>query len=116
MRNGVLTVLTLYHYWDSTCSMKVRFALAEKGLDYDGVFVDLLKFEQLQDAYLQINPNGVAPSLVHDGQSIVESTVINEYLEEVFPRSFVAARRPAGPGACQGNGAVGGRARARRLS
>jgi len=78
-------VLTLYHYWDSTCSMKVRFALAEKGLEYDGVFVDLLKFEQLQDAYLKINPNGVAPSLVHDGHSIVESTVMNEYLEEVFP-------------------------------
>ena len=65
--------------------MKVRFALAEKGLEYDGVFVDLLKFEQLQDGYLRINPNGVAPSLVHDGHPIVESTVMNEYLEEVFP-------------------------------
>lgn len=78
-------MLTLYHFWDSTCSMKVRFALAEKRLDYEGVFVDLLKFEQLQPDYLKINPNGVAPTLVHDGTSIVESTVINEYLEEVFP-------------------------------
>lgn len=87
-------MLTLYHYWDSTCSMKVRFALAEKGLDYDGVFVDLLKFEQLQDSYLEINPNGVAPSLVHDGRSIVESTVINEYLEEVFPEHPLLPKDP----------------------
>lgn len=78
-------MITLYHYWDSTCSMKVRFALEEKGVAYEGVFVDLLKFEQLRPEYLQINPNGVAPTLVHDGRSIVESTVINEYLEEVFP-------------------------------
>lgn len=78
-------MITLYHYWDSTCSMKVRFALAEKAVDYEGVFIDLLKFEQLRPKYLQINPNGVAPTLVHDGRSIVESTVINEYLEEEFP-------------------------------
>ena len=78
-------MLTLYHYWDSTCSMKVRFCLAEKRIPYDKVFVDLLAFEQLRPDYLAINPNGVAPSIVHDGRPIIESTVINEYLEEVFP-------------------------------
>lgn len=78
-------MLSLYHYWDSTCSMKVRFALAEKQVDYESNFIDLLKFEQVQPDYLAINPNGVAPALVHDGRSIVESTVINEYLEEAFP-------------------------------
>lgn len=78
-------MLTLYHHWESTCSMKVRFALHEKNLEHDKVFVDLLAFEQLTPDYLAINPNGVAPTLVHGGASVLESTVINEYLEEVFP-------------------------------
>jgi glutathione S-transferase len=78
-------MLQLYHYWDSTCSMKARYAVMEKALDCELVFVDLLSFEQLQPDYLRLNPNGVAPTLVHDGEAIVESTVINEYLEEAFP-------------------------------
>ena len=78
-------MLQLYHYWDSTCSMKARYAVMEKALDCELVFVDLLSFEQLRPDYLKLNPNGVAPTLVHDGEAIVESTVINEYLEEAFP-------------------------------
>lgn len=78
-------MLQLYHFWDSTCSMKARFAVFEKQLDCELIFVDLLKFEQLRPEYLAINPNGVAPALVHDGRPVIESTVMNEYLEEVFP-------------------------------
>lgn len=87
-------MLQLYHYWDSTCSMKARFAVMEKALDCDLVFVDLLRFEQLQPQYLALNPNGVAPTLVHDGVPIIESTVINEYLEEVFPERPLLPQDP----------------------
>lgn len=87
-------MLQLYHYWDSTCSMKARFAVLEKGLDCEFVFVDLLKFEQLQPQYLALNPNGVAPTLVHDGVAIIESTVINEYLEDVFPERPLLPQDP----------------------
>jgi glutathione S-transferase len=76
--------LTLYHYWDSTCSMKVRFCLEEKGIAHEKKFVDLLAFDQLKPEYLTVNPNAVVPAIVHDGKSIIESTVINEYIEEVF--------------------------------
>jgi Glutathione S-transferase, N-terminal domain len=34
---------------------------------------------------LQLNPNGVVPTLVHDGRVIIESTLIIEYLDESFP-------------------------------
>ena len=78
--------IELYHYWDSVCSFKVRLCLAEKELPWTDRHVDLLQFEQVQPAYLKINPNGVVPSLVHDGTAIIESSVINEYLDEVFPR------------------------------
>lgn len=78
-------MLELYHYWDSVCSFKVRLALAEKELAWIDRHVDLLAFEQLRPEYLALNPNGVVPTLVHDGVPVVESSVINEYLDEVFP-------------------------------
>jgi len=78
-------MLELYHDWDSFYSFKVRFCLAEKRLDWQGHRIDLLAFENLRPDYLKLNPNGVVPTLVHDGALIVESSVINEYLDEVFP-------------------------------
>lgn len=84
-------MLTLYHAHHSTCSQKVRIALAEKGLDYESRPIDLAKKGQLAPEYLAINPNGVVPSLVHDGQPITDSSVIVEYLDEVFPEPALNA-------------------------
>jgi glutathione S-transferase len=78
-------MLELYHDSDSIMSFKVRFCLAEKGLEWQGHKVVLGKFQNLTPEYLQINPGGVVPSLRHDGNIILESTVINEYLDDVFP-------------------------------
>jgi glutathione S-transferase len=78
--------LLLYHHPISTCSQKVRLALAEKGLTFDQHVIDWGTQEHLSEAYLRLNPNGVVPTLVHDGQPIVDSSVICEYLDEVFPQ------------------------------
>jgi glutathione S-transferase len=78
-------MLELYHDWRSFCSIKVRLCLAEKKLPWESRFVDLMKLEHTRPEYLALNPNGVVPTLVHDGVPIHESTLINEYLEEVFP-------------------------------
>ena len=78
-------MLELHHAWDSFCSIKVRLCLAEKGLPWHGHVYDLMKFENLLARYLALNPLGVVPTLVHDGAAIVESTVINEYLDDAFP-------------------------------
>ena len=77
-------MLELYHYADSLCSMKVRLCLIEKGVDYKSKFVDLMKFENLKEDYKKLNPNAVVPTIVHDGTAIIESTVINQYIDEVF--------------------------------
>lgn len=77
-------MLTLYHFGDSLCSIKARLCLEEKGVDYEGRFVDLMRFENLQADYLKLNPNGVVPTIVHDGKAVIESTVINEYVDDVF--------------------------------
>lgn len=87
-------MLELYHYWDSFCSFKVRICLEEKGLDWSGHHVDLMKFENLQGSYLKTNPSGVVPTLIHDGRTIRESSFINEYLDDSFPE---VPLRPADP-------------------
>ena len=77
--------LTLYHHGSSVCAAKVRFHLEEKGLEWNGVYIDILKGEQFAPEFLAINPRAVVPSLVHDGRTINESTVICEYLDKAWP-------------------------------
>lgn len=86
--------LELYHHGSSACSAKVRFALAEKGLSWRGHYIDILKGEQFAPEFLARNPKAVVPVLVHDGAVIVESTVICEYLDEVFPAEPLYPRAP----------------------
>jgi len=69
---------------NSICTQKVLITLHEKRLPWDAVNLDLFNNEQYSPAYLKINPKGVVPSLVHDGKAVCESTLICEYLDEVF--------------------------------
>ncbi len=79
-------MLTLYHFWSSTCSRKVRITLAEKGIKWESHHIDIVaKFENLEPDYVKLNPNGVVPTLVHDGNVIIESNIIIEYLDDTFP-------------------------------
>ncbi len=73
---------TLYNAPQSTCSQRVRFVLNAKGLDFAEHKLDLFAGDQLKPEYLKINPNGVVPALLHNGQVILDSAVIIEYLDE----------------------------------
>jgi len=84
---GPMHSLVLYNAPQSTCSQRVRFTLHEKGLAFSELKLDLFSGDQLRPEYLKINPNGVVPSLVHNGRVIIDSAVIIEYLSEVFPES-----------------------------
>jgi maleylacetoacetate isomerase/maleylpyruvate isomerase len=86
--------LVLYHYWRSSSSWRVRFALAHKGLAYESKFVNLLKSEQLTDEHKQISPMGVVPCLLVDGRMLTESMAICEYLDEVAPERPLLPRDP----------------------
>ena len=75
----------LYNAPQSTCSQRVRFVLNAKGLAFEEKKLDLLAGDQLKPDYLALNPNGVVPTLDHDGRIVIDSSVIAEYLDEVFP-------------------------------
>jgi glutathione S-transferase len=85
-------MLELYHSGLTTCSKQVRHCLREKGLQYESRYVELWRYENLSPDYLALNPNGVVPTLVHDGTPIINSFCINEYIEDAFP---APALRPA---------------------
>jgi len=79
-------MLTLHNAAHSTCSQKVRICLAEKDLPFADIRLDLGKGkDHLKPEYLKINPNGVVPTLVDDGDIITDSSVICEYLDEKYP-------------------------------
>jgi glutathione S-transferase len=78
-------MLELYHNDMSTCAQKVRTALAEKDLAWDGQELNLRTGEQHKPQFLKLNPRGVVPVLVHDGRVVIESNIIMEYLEDAFP-------------------------------
>ena len=80
-----------YHHNTSVCAAKVRVSLAEKGIGWEGRLMRL-DGDQLEPAYVKLNPNSVVPTLIHEGRPVIESNVILEYLEDAFPSPVL---RPA---------------------
>jgi len=87
-------MVELYHFWSSVCSVKVRMCLEEKGVEWTSRYIDLFRFDQMRPEYLALNPDGVVPTLVHNGQPIRESTIINEYIEEAFDGPSLLPKEP----------------------
>jgi glutathione S-transferase len=88
--------LKYYHAEPAANSLKSMIPLIEKGLPYDSIYVDLHRFEQHSAWFVAINPEGQVPVLDHDGVIITHTTVINEYLEDVFPAVPLRPRDPVG--------------------
>ncbi|MCY4167712.1 MAG: glutathione S-transferase family protein [Rhodobacter sp.] len=86
----------LYHDVNAVCCQKVEMALAEKDVTYDEKIISLFKNEQYSKEYLQINGRGIVPTFVDDGATIIESTVICEYIEDRFPGPALMPADPFG--------------------
>jgi glutathione S-transferase len=87
-------MLELYQSHGSACCRKVHLVLLEKALPFTDHVFDLRRGDQLAPKYRRLNPRAEVPTLVHDGAPVIESTVIMEYLDEVFPEP---PRTPADP-------------------
>jgi len=88
--------LTLYSFGPGANSLKPLLTLFEKQLEFTSRQLNPAAFEHHEDWFKMINPRGQVPALDHDGHILTESTVICEYLEDVFPDAG-ASLRPADP-------------------
>lgn len=91
-----MTKLTLYGYYKSSCTTRLRIALAVKKIEYNTVFIDFFNKEHRGAAYAAINPNQSLPTLAVEEEGaaasgrpvyITQSVAALEYLEEAFPNA-----------------------------
>lgn len=80
-----MSQLALYNYFRSSTSYRARIALHFKKINFEYKAVSLIKGENRLPEYLEINPMGGIPTLVHNHHVIPDSGAIIEYLEQVFP-------------------------------
>jgi maleylacetoacetate isomerase len=83
----VPTTLTLYNYWRSSASYRVRIALNLKRLDYAVRAVHLVRDggEQHRADYRRLNPLALVPTLVDGARVLTQSLAIIEDLDEAYP-------------------------------
>ncbi|MBD2841891.1 glutathione S-transferase family protein [Erythrobacter rubeus] len=82
----------LFHFFMSNCSQRVRFALEEKGIEWTSHHLNLPAREHMTAEYRELNPNGVVPTLVHDGTVIIESNDIIAYIDGAFEGPHLSAQ------------------------
>jgi maleylacetoacetate isomerase len=81
---------TLYSYWRTSATYRIRVALNLKGVAATEVNINLDTGDQRSEAFLKINPMGAIPALIDNeaGQSqvpLTQSQAILEFLEEAYP-------------------------------
>ncbi|MBY5977378.1 maleylacetoacetate isomerase [Phaeobacter italicus] len=77
-----MTDVTLFDYWRSSASYRIRIALNLAGIDHDCVTIDLVKGEHRSPEHLARNPQGFVPVLEIDGLRLTQSLAILDYLDQ----------------------------------
>ena len=88
--------MKLYGYFRSSAAFRVRIALNLKGIPYDQASIHLRKSEQRRPDYLALQPQGLVPVLeTDDGDVLIQSLAIIEYLDETHPEPPLLPGHPA---------------------
>jgi maleylacetoacetate isomerase len=80
-----LMSITVYGFWRSIASYRIRVALKLKALPFEEISVDILQGEQFKPGYDAVNPEHVVPTFIHDGHTLYQSLAIMEYLDDIKP-------------------------------
>ena len=86
--------ITVYGFWRSIASFRVRVALRLKGLPFEEIPIDILSGEQFRPGYEAVNAERVVPTFIHDGHSIFQSLAIIEYLDDIQPKPSLLPQDP----------------------
>jgi maleylacetoacetate isomerase len=86
--------MKLYTYFRSSAAFRVRIALNLKGIAYEPQIVWLPDGQQKSDAYRQINPQNLVPTLIDDGERLSQSMAIIEYIDETHPEPALLPKEP----------------------
>jgi maleylacetoacetate isomerase len=87
-------MITLYDYWRSSASYRVRIALNLAGIDWRAVAIDLTDGSQRSADHLARNPQGLVPVLEIDDHRFTQSLAIIEYLDETRGIGLLPADAP----------------------
>jgi len=88
-------MIKLYDTATAPSPRRTRMFLAEKGVEYENIQIDLTKGEQLSEAYRKINPGCTVPALVtEDGDILTDNAGISVYLEAMFPEPALLGTTP----------------------
>src|ERR1700753_2318722 len=77
--------ITVYGFWRSVRSFRIRVALKLKALPFEEISIDILQGKQFEPGYDAVNPEHVVPTFIHDGHSLYQSLAIMEYLDDIKP-------------------------------
>jgi glutathione S-transferase len=91
-----MSELILYDAAGVPSPRRVKMCLFEKGLPFTIRWINLGLMDQKRPDYLKLNPMGLVPTLVHNGNALYESNVINEYIDAVFPNPPLSPKDPLG--------------------
>jgi len=77
--------MELYNYAFSNASVRARIVLYLKNISFKLIDIDLLQCQVDGRSFLELNPQGMVPTLVDGDLILNQSLAIAEYLDEIFP-------------------------------
>ena len=88
-------MITLYDYPRAPSPRRARILLAEKGIAHETVDVDMMKAEQMGEAFRAINPGCTIPALaLGDGTVLTDNAAITAWAEATCPEPPLLGTTP----------------------
>lgn len=76
--------VVLYSHYSSICSQRARLTLVEKQVPFKSIMLHYDKLENVTPTYLGINPRGLVPTIIADGEVVFDSATIMRYVNNRY--------------------------------